>query len=366
MTRRVLLGVLLSGLMTISGCGKKGPIAPPLVRVPQTVQDFAVFQKGRQVFLQWVNPTAHIDGQPIGEVAEIEIWLIREDRAPAAAAAKYTSETFENKAKLLTRIAADQFGALRPPEPPVSGLTYAHAPQAEDYGRATLTFALRVRDEKKRASDFSKPLSLELLPPPSPPGNLRAEVFEHHIQICWEETVDSGKDAGSSKLAGYNLYRWEGEGSVRRLNSAPVNEQEYTDKDIAFDRVYRYFVRAVLESALRVESEDSERVEVIARDIFPPIPPSGLRVIGGSGFIALSWEANRESDLQGYKVWRMVAGEGDFVQIASLTASESAFQDTEVEKKRRYEYAISAFDTAGNESRKSMPAGGIMRDSPPE
>ncbi|MBN2408934.1 MAG: hypothetical protein JXE07_04280 [Candidatus Aminicenantes bacterium] len=366
MTRRFLLGVWLSGLLTISGCGKKGPIAPPLVRVPQAVQDFTVFQKGLRVFLQWVNPTAYIDGHPIEEVAEVEIWLIKEESPRPGAVEKYTSETFEKRAELLSRISADRFDAFRPPGSAAAGPAYIHAPAAEDFGRTVLTFALRVRDKKKRGSDFSDPVSLELYPPPSPPRKLQAEIFEDHIRIRWEEAVDPGKRAASSKWAGYNLYRSEGEGPAQRLNPTPVKTQEYADKDMAFGRVYRYFVRAVLESALRVESEDSEPVEIIARDTFPPVAPSGLRAIGGPGFIALSWEAGRESDLAGYKVWRRMAGRGDFVLIASLTAAENAFQDVKVEKKRRYEYAISAFDTAGNESLKSVPAGGIVRDSPSE
>lgn len=366
MTRRFLLGVLLSGLLTVSGCGKKGPIAPPLVRVPQVVQDFSVFQQGSRVFLQWVNPAAYIDGNPMGEAAAVEIWMIKEEHPRPGAPGKYTRETFEKKAELLSRISAGQFDAFRSPGSPAAGLTFGYAPEAEEFGRTLLTFALRVRDGKKRVSDFSVTVTLELHPPPPPPRKLRAEVFEDHIQIRWEEGEDKGEGADSPKLAGYNLYRSEGEGPVERLNPTPVKKPQYADKDIALGRVYRYRVRAVLESALRVESEDSEPLEIIARDTFPPVPPSGLRAIGGPGFIALSWEANRESDLAGYKVWRRTAGKDDFVLVASLTAAENAFQDVQVEMKRRYEYAISAFDTAGNESRKSVPASGITRDSPPE
>jgi len=365
MTRRVVLLLLLSGLTALSGCGKKGPIEPPLVRMPQTGQNFAVLQRGGKVFLSWTNPEAYIDGNPIGDVAAVEVWLIKEERSGEGVAKKWTAAEFENKAELLTRISTDQFSALRPPEASGAELTYLYVPKAGDFGRKILTFALRVRDKKMKGSDFSEPFSLELLPPPPPPQKVQAVVFEDHIQVRWEDPAEAGKDVESSKPGGYNIYRSVGESPALRLNSALIKKGEYPDKDFSFGRTYRYFVRAVLESAPLVESEDSEPAEVIARDTFPPAPPSGLTVIGGSGFIVLSWEAGRESDLGGYGVWRRVAGKGEFVLLAGLTAAESSFQDAGVEKKILYEYAITALDTAGNESGKSESARGAMRDNPP-
>jgi hypothetical protein len=352
--------------MALSGCGKKGPIEPPLVRIPKTGQNFTVLQRGPKVFLRWTNPEAYIDGNPIEDVAAVEVWLIQEKRSGEGAVKKWTAAEFESQAELLTRISADQFGALRPPEASGAELTYLYLPKAEDFGGKILTFALRVRDRKMRSSDFSEPVSLVLLSPPVPPQKVRADVFEDHIQVRWEDPVEAGEGVESPKAKGYNIYRSDGEGPAVRLNSGLIKKREYQDKDFLFDQTYRYYIRAVRESAPPVESEESEPAEVIARDTFPPHPPSGLTVIGGSGFIALSWEAGRESDLAGYNVWRSVIGKGEFVLLASLTAAESAFQDARVEKGILYEYAISALDIAGNESRKSDSVHAAMRNNPPK
>lgn len=365
-TRRPFLPLMLLALMAFPGCGKKGPLEPPLIRVPQAVQDLVVLQRGGRVFLYWTNPEAYIDGNPIESVAAIEVWMIQEDTTALSEAKKWAREEFGNEAELLIRISSDKFGSLRPPEASAAGLSFIYLPNAEDFGRRVLTFALRVRDEKKRVSDFSEPVSLDLLRPPPPPREVQAEVFEDHILLRWEEGIEPGRGAGAAELGGYNVYRLSPEEPSRRLNPALVKSKDYSDKDFSFGETYRYFVRSVLVSAPGVESEDSEPVEVTARDTFPPDSPSGLTVIGGSEFIVLSWEANPESDLEGYKVWRRIAGKGEFVPIATLTAAESAFQDAKVEKKTRYDYAITAFDTAGNESRKSESASGIMRDIPPE
>jgi predicted small lipoprotein YifL len=366
MARRVvLLFLLLSGLTVLPGCGKKGPIQVPLVRTPQTAQKFSVFQRGGKVFLNWMNPEATIAGSPIGDVAAVEIWLIKEERSGGGVAKKWSGAEFENKAELLTRISADQFSGLRAAEAAGNELRYFYLPEGKDFGSKTLTFALRVRDKKMRASGFTEPVSLELIVPPPPPQKVEAVVFEDHIQVRWEAQEGAGKDAESAKPRGYNIYRSEGESPALKLNSALIMKQVYLDKEFSFGRTYRYFIRTVLVSAPQVESEDSGAVEITAQDSFPPARPSGLTAIGGSGFIALSWEAGRESDLAGYRVWRRIAEKGEFVLIASLTATESSFQDAKVEKNRRYEYAISALDTAGNESQKSEPALGIMRNSPP-
>ena len=78
MTRRSA-GILLSlALLAASGCGKKGPILAPLVRVPQTVQDLSLSRVGNRVILNWTNPEAYIDGNPLQGLSEIEIWVIGE------------------------------------------------------------------------------------------------------------------------------------------------------------------------------------------------------------------------------------------------------------------------------------------------
>jgi hypothetical protein len=366
MARRSFLTLFVSGLIVMASCGKKGPIEPPLVRVPQAVENLALSQRGATFLLTWTNPSAYVDGNPLGEVTEVEIWMIKEDRAAGSAAKTWTAEEFESKAELLARVSKEQFPSLRRADAKTEAeLTYGYALAGEDMGRKVLAFSLRVRDLKKRASGFAKPASLEALAPHAPPRSVRAEVFEDHIQVSWESPEQAQKEANPPQTAGYNVYKSDEGNPASRLNSAPLKESEFQDKDFSLGRTYRYFVRAVLESTPPVESDDSEAAEVTAKDLFPPAPPSGLTAIGGPGFIALSWEANGESDLAGYRVWRRAVGEGDFSLVADLLETDSSFSDSKVEKSRRYEYAITALDSAGNESRKSAVVPGIVRDDSP-
>jgi hypothetical protein len=350
----------------MASCGKKGPIEPPLARVPQAVENSVLIQRGATFLLTWTNPSAYVDGTPLGEITEVEIWMVKEDRKAEGSAKAWTIEQFESKAELLARISQDRFASLRSTGAKTGAeLTYSYALARGDFGRKVLAFSLRVRDQKKRASAFAVPASLEALRPLAPPRNVRAVVSEDHIQVSWESPEQADKEVTSPKTAGYNIYRADGENPTSRLNSTPVKTAEFPDKNLSFGRTYRYFVRAVLESTPPVESEDSETAEVIAKDVFPPAPPSGLTAIAGPGYIALSWEAGRESDLAGYSVWRREAEKGDFVLVAGLPATDSSFSDSKVEKGSKYEYAITALDSAGNESRKSATVLGIARDDSP-
>jgi len=363
MARRGFLPLFVSGLIILAGCGKKGPIEPPLPRIPQTVENLSLIQRGAALLLTWTNPSAYADGYPLGEVAEVEIWMVKEDSKAEGGAKTWTSQEFASKAKLLTQISGDQFASLRSTGAKTGAeLTYTYALAGEDLGRKVLTFSLRVRDEKKRASEFAAPASVVAITPPAPPRNVRAVVFGHYIQLSWENPEQPTEEATPAKTIGLNVYRSDEGTPASRLNSSLLKATEFRDRDFSFGRTYRYFVRTVLESAPLVESEDSETAEVLAKDVFPPNPPSGVTAIGGPGFIALSWEAGKEPDLAGYGVWRRLAGEVDFVLVTSLPQTDTSFSDSKVEKATKYEYAITALDSAGNESRKSDPVPGVARD----
>jgi len=367
MARRSFLPILITSLIVIASCGKKGPIQPPLLRVPQAVENLVLAQRGAALLLTWTNPSAYVDGNPLGEVSEVEIWLIKEDRRAEGSAKTWTAEQFESKGVLLVQVSQDRFDSLRPAGAKTgSELTYSYALANEDIGRKVLTFSLRVRDLKKRASAFAQPVSQEARTPLAPPRNVRAVVFEDHIQVSWESPEQAAAETASPASIGYNIYRSEGENPPSRLNTAPVKTTEFPDKGFSSGRTYRYFIRTALESAPRVESENSEAAEAIAKDVFPPAPPAGLTAVVGPGYIALSWQAGRESDLAGYSVWRREQDEGDFIQLARLPATDSSYSDAKVEKGRKYEYAITALDSAGNESQKSATALGIARDDSPE
>jgi predicted small lipoprotein YifL len=366
MKRCISLLLLVLVFLFSCGCGKKGPLQPPLVKTPQTVKDFNLIQKGDKLILSWDNPTAYMDGNPLKEVAEVEIWLAEGNKTEEGSGKKMSAEEFEDKANLLAKISRDQFSSLLQEKvADKREYSYVFPLESGQPGRKILTFAVRIKDEKRKTSAFSDLLSLEVRPSPLPPQNVRASVFEKYIEVRWAPPVTTAGEPGSAPAVGYKVYRAEGDGPPILLNSSLVKGEDYRDGSFSFDKTYRYFVQAVASDVAPFrESDDSEAVEILPKDTFPPAPPAGLTVISGTGFIALSWEANKESDLAGYKVWRSAAGQADFALLKSLPATETTYSDSLVEKNKRYDYAITALDNAGNESRRSETASGLIRDHP--
>ncbi len=111
-------------------------------------------------------------------------------------------------------------------------------------------------------------------------------------------------------------------------------------------------------------------------DLVPPAIPDGVSTITGDGEIWLIWNANREADLAGYRVysttkvnaayepvdWQLLLEVGtpypNFPDVYYEPDEQGGrpylvFIDRSVENSRDYYYAVTAFDVMGNESRMS-------------
>ena len=125
---------------------------------------------------------------------------------------------------------------------------------------------------------------------------------------------------------------------------------------------------------LELRSAPSAAVTLTMRDTFPPKIPVGLAAVSGFDkpetgdsrtsalpYVDLSWEANGEPDLAGYRVYRQLARPDGTPQgpLARLTASpltSPAYRDVAVKPGQGYIYTVTAVDVAGNESAPSAKA----------
>lgn len=96
---------------------------------------------------------------------------------------------------------------------------------------------------------------------------------------------------------------------------------------------------------------------VPSNDLTPPAAPQNLTLDGTTtSSISFSWEANGESDLGGYEVFRqevtatLQAPADNFVRIAQLGSSSTSYVDTEVIADHTYDYYVLAYDTSFNRS----------------
>jgi len=368
---------LILAILSVLSCGKKGPIYPPLVRNPKPIEVFQLHQRGDEIILNWDNPSVYTDGSPLKEIGLVEIWLHIEEReadknagtAESGAEASAESEPapeedpFPEKAQCIASIAGESLSEHKKSEVDTTlpgEFIYYHELSNDDLTDRTFIFGLKAYDAKKKGSELSALLSVDPEALPLPPSGLRADVSENKIEVAWSAPEKNIDGSAPADLKGYMVYRKSEDEGLRRLSQELVRDTNFIDKDFRFDDVYTYYVRAAAaENPHLLESEDSVPCEVAPKDTFPPKPPRGLVGIAGAGYISLSWNANREPDLAGYRVWRKTEKEKKYTPLTDIIR-ESIYNDTGIEKNKRYNYAVSALDKSGNESKISK---GISIDS---
>jgi predicted small lipoprotein YifL len=375
-------------MLPLFSCGKKGELLPPLIRLLQTTKEVRITQKADRIILAWKNPTAYEDGSPLSEIEKIEIWMLKEDKTAKKETVKkeeeqeeekkeseqaapelkpeLKKEEFDQKARLKLTIEKDKISDyLASEDSPTGDMRYEYKLPLKDLGSKKYTFGLRVKD-RKRFSAFSDLVSLEPQVLSLPPEEVTVSPFQDRIEVKWKSPSRNIDQSSPANLKGFNIYRIEGEEEPRRLNASLVKGEIYNDKQFAFDRSYKYFIRAsATDSYPYLESEDSKEVKIQVKDTFAPAAPKALISVAGQNIISLSWDPNPEDDLDGYRVWKQEEGEKEFIPISREIIKENTYIDRAVRSGRKYSYCVTAVDRAGNESQKSEIVSDRIRERQP-
>ena len=372
--------ILILSSFFLSLCGKKGPIYPPQIKIPNIVETFKAIQRGDIIVLTWRNPATYIDGSPITEIAGVLIKVMEEELKEGMTLADMSEKIFLEEAKTLVLIPAEKFSDYQTDgEDETVKYTYMYHFELKDIGEKRFTFAIRIIDKRGKISDLSDFEDLELKIAPMPPTGLSIVVYQDNIELKWKAPVKNIDQSISSDLIicycsyssflsiftislsenridGYNIYRLTEGKEPEKRNSSNVKNIYFNDKLFKFGNRYIYFVRASAAGiSPLLESVDSETIEVIPKDTFPPLPPKELSAVAGDSFITLIWESNQEKDLAGYKVWRKSQAETKYRLITPELVESNSYLDSQVKDNIRYEYVITACDISGNESEKSQP-----------
>ena len=228
--------------------------------------------------------------------------------------------------------------------------------------QALTTYAYRVLafDEAGNESSVSNTAQTQTLGVPVP-VNLIAVAAIGRIELRWNAVDDED-------LLGYNLFRSSrsDEGYVLLSGDEGVEfttgQTAYIDSNLAAGAQFFYKVQAVAGAGQLSELSGFVGASVAADQIAPAVPANVSAVPDEEDFgrVVVTWSAvvqdvdgSALTSLSGYAVFRSKDTNTAFEQVAVVASDQELFVDSGLSSSSTYFYTVSAFDAAGNESRRS-------------
>jgi hypothetical protein len=285
-----------------------GDPQPPFIRIPEAVEDLNATQTGSSIVLTWTNPARNIDGSAATNLAHVQIRSGEREIATV-------------------------------------NVTEAGKPQSYSYSVPvgnSASFNVIVETSKGKMSKRSNVVSITAVDVPGRVAGFRAVVDQYRITLMWNSPQDHPELA-----AMYVVTRADRPGE-----SATVSETRYEDQHYPQVKTVTYQVTSIRRVGDQtVTGVASEPYSVVVEDKTPPRTPTGLDLTPSDNSAVLTWDANDENDLKGYRVYRSERADGDFKLVSSGINIPNTFVDPNY-KPGTY-YSVSAEDDFGNQSPRS-------------
>lgn len=307
--------------LAAAGCGYVGEPLPPLANIPARVTDLTAMQRGPQILAQFTLPPLTTEGVAIRTPLELDL-RIGESEAP------FRDEEWASHARKV------------PGGRVSSGIAKFEIASAEWTGKQVLV-TVRTMGSNGKLSGWSNFVAVPVVAPPATPVDVRAEAVATGVALTW-----------NAQGSQFRVFRRTGTGEPESV--ATVQQPTWTDTTTQYGQQYSYQVQTIitLGENREAQSELSAAATITPVDRFPPATPAGLRAAASPNSVELSWDANTEADLAGYRLYRSAPG-GRLEKIAEVTVP--AYSDHNVEHDKAYQYEVSAVDRSGNESPHSPP-----------
>ncbi|OLE51063.1 MAG: hypothetical protein AUG51_25190 [Acidobacteria bacterium 13_1_20CM_3_53_8] len=349
---KILFFVSLILLIFSMACGKRRPPLPPIEHVPQRTESLSGIQRGNQVILSWPAPLRNAPSSSVQSIRRIDVYRLAERPTEPLG---LTEEEFSNRATLV--------GSVSFAEIQSGGETLTYVDTLELAGQPTrLRYALRYVNVANQRAAFSNFLLIEPAARVAEPPTITAEEeSEIAVTIRWKPPAKNIDGSTPVNLLGYNIYRTTrsepGSGQTP-LNSAPITETSFADKNFRFGQEYSYLVRSVSlgTGGAPVESLNSNTISVAPRDVYPPSAPTAPSLAAAPGRISIFFPANPERDVVGYNIYRSTDPDLPKERWTKLNAAlltRTTYQDETVESGKKYYYYLTAIDSTGNVSQPS-------------
>ena len=366
----------LAGLLPVAlalGCASPGPPLPPSLHLPKPVENLRAERVAGETSLTWTTPATTTDGDRIKGAMTAVVCLDTTNLSEVTTAIPQRRTGRRTAATApATSFPCDE--VTRVPASPGPGSAVAVVPAT---GPARVVgVRIDLRNSVGRSAGPSPIVLVAAGAAPVEVARFQVSARRDGVLATWEPgTPDAVVELRRTLAAtAAGPVAKQTEAKTPATFSPGVSKTEPTemvlraegagdaggmlDRSAVDGSSYLYTaqrVRTVMLDghALELRSRVSAPVTITYRDVFPPRAPAGLELIPTGGFgdapsIDLSWEANAESEVVGYNVYR--AEDGKFLKVNAQLLPAPAYRDLRVEPGRTYSYRVTAVDQRGNES----------------
>jgi hypothetical protein len=314
--------VLALLIALLASCGYMGQPLPPALRRPVPVSDLAAVERGSKIVIQFTIPKVTTEDLPIKGDPDVELRV-------GPPANPFQMEEWQRTAE---RVPVD-----------VQGKKFAHVevPASKWYNK-TVDIAVNVHGPGGHTAGWSRFIILPVVPALPTPEGLEATNAADAVHLEWH--------AAAPEFRVFRKLQEEPDWMQIVTSTKP----DWTDSTIEYGKTYQYRVQTIEKTDdTYAESEISDATTIKPIDTFAPAVPVGLSAVPGTRSIELVWLRNTEKDFASYRVYR-----GGQKIAEGLTAPN--YSDRDAKQGMRYEYQVSAIDTANNESEKSPAVSGAI------
>lgn len=388
MKRNIAVIILFTCLVSLWGCGKKGPLVLEPDMIPGKVSNFKIKQVGASIRLLWDFPRKLKDNKTdldLQRIQRIEVYYSDKEiperkfrrkatRLKKLTFADLTKKIDPNLLKALQRLSAKQRKQRE------KHSYYVDIPFEIVNLQDRMHFmAIRYFYDKKK-SPLSEIALIRTQTPIKPVADLKITKEKKLLKLEWDKPTLDVSGGPVTNISGYKIFKKIVSGQTSEESAVPgtdetpaiddedtgeeggengfrkiaqVLNQYYEDKDTGTDGKYEYYIATIVSK--KIESAPSPIFTVEITDVFPPDNPVNLVSFKASDHMLLNWKAVPDKDLSHYRVYRKTDPRGEYKRIADEVTTVR-YKDSAVTKGVLYYYVVTAVDAKGNESEYSNQA----------